>query len=62
MTNVKSNVNFKITAAIPMLDDRLISALERTPAKEYTLEIDANGALVINKDEQPDLYDWAVNG
>jgi DNA-damage-inducible protein J len=44
------------------LDERLIVALERTPAKEYTLDMDECGGLIIDKDLHPELYDWAVNG
>ncbi len=44
------------------LEEQLISALEALPAKEYQLDVDANGSLIIDKDLHPDLYDWAVNG
>lgn len=46
----------------PTLDEQLIAALERTPAKEYTLNMDEHGSLIIDKDLHPELYDWAVNG
>jgi hypothetical protein len=46
----------------PSLDEQLIAALEKTPAKEYTLETDKNGSLIIDKTQHPELYDWAVNG
>ena len=46
----------------PTLDEQLIEALENTPAKEYTLDVDENGAVLIDKDKHPELYDWAVNG
>jgi DNA-damage-inducible protein J len=49
-------------AVISTLDDRLMAALEKTPAKEYALDVDANGSLVIDKEAHPELYDWAVNG
>jgi hypothetical protein len=67
-----SNVNVKIAAGVRASaaqfpermgpDDQLMAALEMTPAKEYELDIDADGRLVIDKDEHPDLYDWAANG
>ena len=47
---------------LPSLDEQLIAALERNVAVEYTLPIDENGHLFIDKDLYPDLYDWAVNG
>ena len=43
-------------------DAELISLLENNDAREYTLDTDATGALRIDKDVHPDLYDWAVNG
>ena len=46
----------------PTLDEQLIAALEKTPAKDYTLNTDERGSLIIDKDLHPDLYDWAVNG
>ena len=46
----------------PTLDERLIVALEKAPAKEYTLDTDERGNLLVDKDLQPELYDWAVNG
>ena len=46
----------------PTLDEQLIAALEKNPAKEYTLHVDERGNLIIDKDLHPELYDWAVNG
>ena len=46
----------------PTLDEQLCALLERTPAKEYTLDVDEQGSLIIDKDLHPELYDWAVNG
>jgi hypothetical protein len=37
------------------------AALKRNP-KRVTLQTDANGSVIIDKDEHPDIYDWAVNG
>jgi len=48
--------------AKPALDEQLTAALERTHAKEYTLDVDEHGSLIIDKDLHPELYDWAVNG
>ena len=44
------------------LDKQLINALEKFPAKEYTLDTDKNGSVIIDKELHPELYDWAVNG
>jgi len=40
----------------------LIAALEKMPAKEYNLDSDTDGNILIDKDLHPELYDWAVNG
>ena len=44
------------------LDDQIrAAALKRNP-KRITLETDEDGNVIIDKDEHPDIYDWAVNG
>ena len=52
---------FRPTAA-PTLDECLMAALENTQAHDYELEMDEQGHIIIDKDKQPDLYDWALNG
>jgi len=44
------------------LDVQLVEALEKTNAKEYTLDTDDNGNIIVDKVLHPELYDWAVNG
>ena len=46
----------------PTLDEQLTAALERVPTKEYSLNVDECGSLIVDKDLHPELYDWAVNG
>ena len=46
----------------PSLEEQVMAALEKNPAKEYTLDTDENGNMLIDKDLHPELYDWAVNG
>ena len=46
----------------PTLDEQLIAALEKSNPKRVKLEADENGNLIIDKDQHPDIYDWAVNG
>ena len=41
-------------------DAELVALLENSDAAEYTLDMDKNGILQIDKNH--DLYDWAVNG
>lgn len=40
----------------------MIEALAKINSKVIELEVDENGHIVIDKDQHPDLYDWAVNG
>ena len=44
------------------LDEQLITALNKSNPIRVKLEADENGSLIIDKEQHPDLYDWAVNG
>ncbi|MCL2036800.1 MAG: type II toxin-antitoxin system RelB/DinJ family antitoxin [Oscillospiraceae bacterium] len=46
----------------PTLNGRLINALENHDSKKADVVVDENGVIHIDKDKQPELYDWAVNG
>jgi addiction module RelB/DinJ family antitoxin len=52
---------FKPAAAMT-LDEQQAAAVEKHMPEAVRLEVDANGAILIDKDKHPDLYDWAVNG
>ena len=44
------------------LDDQIRkAALKRNP-QIATLQTDENGNIIIDKNQHPDMYDWAVNG
>ena len=46
----------------PTLEEQIIvSALKREP-KRITLPVNDVGDVIIDKEEHPDIYDWAVNG
>jgi DNA-damage-inducible protein J len=47
---------------MPTLDEQLSAVIEKKKPEAVRLEVDENGAILINKDLHPDLYDWAVNG
>ncbi|MCL2087962.1 MAG: type II toxin-antitoxin system RelB/DinJ family antitoxin [Oscillospiraceae bacterium] len=47
---------------MPTLDEQLIAAIEAKNIPVIDLDVDENGAIVVDKDLHPDLYDWAVNG
>ena len=44
------------------LDEQLKAALLARNPKRVTLETDENGNVIIDKDKNPEIYDWAVNG
>ncbi|MDR0857544.1 MAG: hypothetical protein LBN97_00755 [Oscillospiraceae bacterium] len=53
--------------AIDALYDELLvrvieRKIERGEMAVKPLEIDENGNIVVDKDKDPELYDWAVNG
>jgi hypothetical protein len=40
----------------------LATAIEKNRSEAVKLEVDEDGAILVDKDLQPDLYDWAING
>ena len=44
------------------LDEQLIAALKKSNPKRVKLEVDESGSIIIDKDKDPELYNWAVNG
>jgi DNA-damage-inducible protein J len=44
------------------LDEQIIAAIKKKNTPRVRLDCDENGNILIDKDEHPDLYDWAVNG
>ena len=44
------------------LDEQLIAAIKKSNPKRVKLEVDENGSIIVDKDKDPELYDWAVNG
>ena len=44
------------------LDEQLIAALKKSNPKRVKLEVDENGSIVVDKDKDPELFDWAANG
>jgi len=52
---------FQPTSGLTLDEQIREAALKRNP-KRVTLQTDENGHVLIDKDEHPDIYDWAVNG
>jgi addiction module RelB/DinJ family antitoxin len=47
---------------LPSLDEQLLAAIKRSDVPTVRLEADENGCLIVDKDENPDIYDWVENG
>ena len=60
MAIAKSNV--KIDYISLTLEEQIIEAALKKKPKVTDLEVDDKGNIIIDKDTQPELYDWAVNG
>jgi DNA-damage-inducible protein J len=52
---------FQPVAALS-LDERITAAVLKHNPNRISLPLDDNGNVLIDKDEHPDVYDWAVNG
>jgi len=46
----------------PTLDEQIISAALKSSPKKVELKADAGGNILVEKDKNPEVYDWAVNG
>ncbi|MCL2216068.1 MAG: hypothetical protein FWB91_03500 [Defluviitaleaceae bacterium] len=77
MTTTKSALNVEIDKGMtiimerqlsiqpkssPSLDEQIREAALRRNPKRVTLQTDDNGNVIVDKDEHPDIYDWALNG
>ncbi|MDR0842193.1 MAG: type II toxin-antitoxin system RelB/DinJ family antitoxin [Acidobacteriota bacterium] len=46
----------------PTLDEQLIGAIINKNIPTVSLDSDGKGNIVIDKEQTPDIYDWAENG
>ena len=44
------------------LDEQIRTAALRRNPKRVTLQTDEDGNVIVDKDKNPDIHDWAVNG
>ncbi|GHU51277.1 hypothetical protein AGMMS49975_04180 [Clostridia bacterium] len=44
------------------LDEKIIRQIKWLKLPVRKLDVDENGHIIVDKDKDPDLYDWAVNG
>lgn len=52
---------FRPTAELS-LDEQIVAAIKKRNAPHIRLECDENGNILIDKEKDPELFDWAVNG
>jgi len=60
MTTTKSSVDIKSDA--PTVKEQLAAAIAKRNIPRVKLEADENGYAIVDKDKQPEIYDWVVNG
>ncbi|GBU28579.1 hypothetical protein R84B8_02139 [Treponema sp. R8-4-B8] len=44
------------------LDEQIAAAALKSNLKKIELTTDADGNILVDKDKNPEVYDWAVNG
>jgi len=66
MTNVKSNINVKTDTErrLPFqtLDEQIVVAALKSNLKKIELTTDSDGNILVDKEKNAEVYDWAVNG
>jgi DNA-damage-inducible protein J len=58
---IEQRLPFQPTAA-STLDKQIIAAILKNNPKRIELEADANGNVIIDKEQYPEIYNWAVKG
>jgi DNA-damage-inducible protein J len=46
----------------PTVDEMIVSSVMRLNIPTVSLETDGDGNVLVDRDQQPALYDWAMNG
>jgi addiction module RelB/DinJ family antitoxin len=47
---------------LPSTEEQLLAAIKRKNIPHKTVEVNAEGHIIVDKDQGPELYDWTVNG
>ena len=42
--------------------EQMLEIIKRKNIPHKTVEVNAEGHIIVDKDKDPELYDWAVNG
>lgn len=53
---------FQPAALEPTIDEQIAAAALKRNPKRASLPVDENGNVIIDKDKNPDIYEWAVKG
>ncbi|MCL2089490.1 MAG: hypothetical protein FWH14_08410 [Oscillospiraceae bacterium] len=59
MVNTKVNIDIKQDETV---GERLLAAIKRKGIPHKTVEVNKKGHIIVDREKDPDLYDWAVNG
>ena len=44
------------------IDEQLLAAIKAKNIPRKTVNVNAQGQIIVDKENDPELYDWAVNG
>ena len=61
MAATKLNINVSPLSA-KTDGEQILDIIKRKNIPNKKLEVNAEGHIIVDKDKDPDLYDWAVNG
>ena len=45
-----------------LTNEQILEIIKRKNIPHKTVDIDENGNIIVDKNKDPELYDWAVNG
>ena len=70
MASGKSNVNVKIdtgvkkpaTVVAQTYSEQVLEIIKRKNIPHKAVEVNQEGRIIVDKDKDPELYDWAANG
>ena len=62
MNAAKSNAKVKINTVAQTYGEQMLDLIRRKNIPRKSVEVNAYGNIIADKDKDPELYDWAVNG
>lgn len=61
ITNVKAKIDVNETT-IQSYGEQMLELIKQKGIPRKTVEVNKDGHILVDKDKDPELYDWAVNG